>query len=76
LADKLYGFKSKKDTIPRVMLHARILYFHHPRTGVLIIKEAPLFQDFASILKDEFNQEEIDEKINRDYIIGRFNLHF
>lgn len=73
LADKLYGFKSKKDTIPRVMLHARILYFHHPRTGELIIKEAPLFEDFKSILTDEFNQEEIDEKINRDYIIGRFN---
>jgi len=72
LADKLYGFKSKKDTIPRVMLHARILYFHHPRTGELIIKEAPLFKDFETILTDEFNQEEIDEKINRDYIIGRF----
>ncbi len=73
LADKLYGFKSKKDTIPRVMLHARILYFHHPRTGELIIKEAPLFKDFERILQDEFNQEEIDEKINRDYIIGHFN---
>ncbi len=73
LADKTYGFKSKKDTIPRVMLHARILYFQHPRTGELIIKEAPLFKDFENILKDEFNQKEIDEKINRDYIIGRFN---
>ncbi len=75
LADKLYGFKSKKDTIPRVMLHARILYFHHPKTGELIIKEAPLFEDFENILKDEFNQEEIDEKINRDYIIKRFTTH-
>ncbi len=75
LADKLYGFKSKKDTIPRVMLHARILYFHHPRTGELIIKEAPLFEDFERVLKDEFNQEEIDEKINRDYIIKRFTAH-
>ena len=73
LADTLYGFKSKKDTIPRVMLHARILYFHHPRTGELIIKEAPLFEDFKHVLTDEFNQEEIDEKINRDYIIGRFS---
>jgi 23S rRNA pseudouridine1911/1915/1917 synthase len=73
LADELYGFKSKKDTIPRVMLHARIIYFNHPRTGELIVKEAPLFKDFETILKDEFNQEEIDEKINRDYIIGRFN---
>ncbi len=75
LADTLYGFKSKKDTIPRVMLHARILYFNHPRTGELIIKEAPLFQDFEAVLQHEFNQEEINEKIDRNYIIGRFK-HF
>jgi len=76
LADTLYGFKSKKDTIARVMLHARIIYFHHPRTGELIIKEAPLFKDFEDILADEFQKEQIDEKINRDYIIERFNhLH-
>jgi len=76
LADTLYGFKSKKDIIPRVMLHARIIYFHHPKTGELIIKEAPLFEDFKRVLQDEFNQEEIDEKINRDYIIQRFNHTF
>jgi len=76
LADTLYGFKSKKDTIPRVMLHARIIYFNHPRTGELIIKEAPLFKDFEAVLENEFNQEEINEKINRDYIIGRFNNTF
>ncbi len=72
LADTLYGFKSKKDTIPRVMLHARILYFNHPRTGELTILEAPLFKDFETVLTEEFNQEEIDEKINRDAIIERF----
>jgi hypothetical protein len=55
------------------MLHARILYFHHPRTGELTILEAPLFKDFENILTEQFNQEEIDEKINRDAIIGRFN---
>ena len=76
LADTLYGFKSKKDTIPRVMLHARIIYFHHPKTGELIVKEAPLFKDFEKVLTDEFNQEEIDEKINQNYIIERFNHTF
>ena len=72
LADTLYGFKSKKDTIPRVMLHARILYFNHPRTGKLTILEAPLFEDFKTVLTEEFTQEEINEKINRDAIIERF----
>ncbi len=75
LADKTYGFKSKKDIIPRVMLHAKVIYFHHPRTKQLIIKEAPLFEDFEAILKNEFNQEEVNEKINSDAIIRHFN-HF
>ena len=73
LADYLYGFKSKKDNIPRVMLHAKIIYFNHPITGERIIKEAPLFQDFRDILENKFSKEKIDEKLNSDYIISRFD---
>ncbi len=73
LADKLYGFKSKKDNIPRVMLHAYLIYFNHPASGKKIIKEAPLFKDFKTILYNNFNKEEIDEKLDSNYIISRFS---
>jgi 23S rRNA pseudouridine1911/1915/1917 synthase len=46
LGDSLYGFKSQNGTIPRVMLHAYILYLKHPRTGQLLQINAPLWDDF------------------------------
>ena len=73
LADKLYGFKSKKDSIARVMLHAKIIYFNHPITGERIMKEAPIFSDFRDILENKFEKEKIDEKLYSDYIISRFD---
>jgi 23S rRNA pseudouridine1911/1915/1917 synthase len=73
LGDTLYGFKSKKGNISRVMLHAYIIYFHHPISGEMIIKKAPLFDDFKELLYSEFKKEEIDEKLDFNYIINRFN---
>lgn len=73
VGDKLYGYKSKKDTIPRVMLHAYIIYLKDPKDDKYIIKKASLFEDFKDILYKEFDKEEIDEKINSDYIISRFD---
>ncbi|HHB93619.1 MAG TPA: RluA family pseudouridine synthase, partial [Campylobacterales bacterium] len=41
LGDVLYGFKSKKDTINRVLLHAYKLYLTHPSTGLKMEFVAP-----------------------------------
>ena len=73
LGDDLYGFKSQKGKIARVMLHAYILYLIHPRTGEFMQVIAPVFEDFGSILKKHFNKEEIDEKMDSTYIIERFS---
>ncbi len=72
LGDTLYGFKSKKGNIPRVMLHAFIIYLDHPASGDKLIRKAPLFEDFKDILLKDFNKEEIDEKVDTNYIINRF----
>ena len=76
LSDFTYGYKNKKDTISRVMLHAYLIYFIHPKSGKLIIKEAPLFEDFKGILSKQFNMETIDEKTNPDTIINSFTTYF
>lgn len=73
LGDDLYGFKSQKGKIARVMLHAYILYLIHPRTGEFMQVIAPVFEDFESILKKHFNKEETDEKMDSTYIIERFS---
>ncbi len=56
LGDKTYG--KKEQNIPRVMLHARELYFTHPNGKKLSII-APLFDDFKNLIKGIE-----DEKIN------------
>jgi 23S rRNA pseudouridine1911/1915/1917 synthase len=76
LGDTIYGFKSKKGKIERVMLHARLIYFIHPTTGEKIVKEAPLFEDFNNILKDAFLEEKINETVQSTYIINSFRHAF
>lgn len=75
LGDSLYGFKSQNGTIPRVMLHAYILYLKHPRTGQLLQINAPLWDDFNTYLIHHFTKEEVDEKITLDSIVNGFSSH-
>lgn len=64
LGDDLYGFKSKRDKIQRVNLHAYLLYLVHPHTGEKMEFLAPLFDDMNTYIDKYFDQGEIDEKIN------------
>lgn len=76
LGDTLYGFKSQKAKIPRVMLHAYLLYFTHPITGEKIIQKAPLFDDFYAQMSFRFEQERIDEilcKTDFDALFSTFS---
>ncbi len=68
LGDSLYGFKSQNGTIPRVMLHAYVVYLSHPSTGNALEICAPWMDDFDAILKHHFNKEDYDEKIKPDAI--------
>ncbi|AJC86116.1 RluA family pseudouridine synthase [Campylobacter sp. RM16704] len=73
LGDELYGYKGKIK-YNRVMLHAYLIYFIHPRTKKLMFIKAPMFDDFYQILKENFTQGEIDEKTSLDYL--KFSFSF
>ncbi len=73
LGDYLYGFKSKKDTIARVNLHAYLLYLKHPESGRKMHFVAPLFDDMKAFISQKFDQEEIDRKISPELISHYFN---
>ena len=64
LGDDLYGFKTKRDKIPRVNLHAYLLYLIHPITGEKMEFIAPLFDDMKTYMTKYFDQDEIDKKID------------
>jgi len=55
IGDVLYGKKNQK--VPRVMLHAKELYFIHP-SGKKLSIIAPMFDDFKKYLPKGFNYEE------------------
>ncbi len=64
LGDDLYGFKTKRDKIPRVYLHAYLLYLIHPVSGEKMEFVAPLFEDMKTYISKNFDQDEIDKKID------------
>jgi len=74
LGDTLYGFKSQKDTIPRVFLHAYILYLIHPTTKKRMRFIAPVPQDMWGYLKENFDMERVDETIETDTLAGTLDL--
>lgn len=71
LGDSLYGYKGGYDC--RVMLHAYFLYFIHPRSKEQIFVKAPLMEDFKSILFNQINLGENDEKISLEFLLEFFN---
>ncbi|PHS38543.1 MAG: RluA family pseudouridine synthase [Sulfurovum sp.] len=64
LGDDLYGFKSKRGKIARVNLHAYLLYLVHPESGEKMEFVSPLFDDMKVYISKNFDQGEVDEKIN------------
>jgi 23S rRNA pseudouridine1911/1915/1917 synthase len=64
LGDDLYGFKTKRDKIARVNLHAYLLYLVHPHTGEKMEFLAPLFDDMTGYITKYFDQELVDKKMN------------
>jgi 23S rRNA pseudouridine1911/1915/1917 synthase len=74
LGDDLYGFKTKRDKIARVNLHAYLLYLIHPITGEKMEFTAPLFDDMKIYMTKYLDQGEIDEKINPSTLGTQFSL--
>jgi len=64
LGDDLYGFKSKRDKIARVNLHAYLLYLTHPISGKKMKFTAPIFDDMNSYMLKYFDMKEIEKKID------------
>ncbi len=73
LGDDLYGFKTKRDKISRVNLHAYLLYLVHPESGEKMEFVAPLFDDMKLYLSKNFDQSDVDEKIDPLTLGTRFN---
>ncbi len=74
LGDDLYGFKSKRDKIPRVYLHAYLLYLIHPVTGEKMEFTAPLFDDMKHYLTKYFAPEPVGKALDTTLLKERFEV--
>jgi len=74
LGDELYGYKPKKAKIPRVFLHAYILYLIHPTTGKKLEVVAPLFDDMLKFCNNNFDSDELVHVLDVAYIKNRFQF--
>ena len=63
LGDHLYGFKSENAKINRILLHAYLLYFIHPRSGKEVKICANLPSEFLNFTTNQKVKDEIYEKI-------------
>ena len=74
LGDNLYGFKGELNTIKRFYLHAYILYLNHPITNDKMSFRADLSDDMHNFLENNFNMENVNDKIDENNIISSFDF--
>ena len=73
LGDALYGFKGKFTKINRFYLHAYNLYLIHPNSGEEMNFTALLAKDMDYFIKNNFNMENINEKLSKNHILNSFS---
>lgn len=73
IGDSLYGFKGEINKIDMIFLHAYCIYFEHPISKKIINVVAPLQNEMENLIKQKFNQGDLNEKLNKDFIINSFN---
>lgn len=73
LGDSLYGYRGKE--MPRIFLHARLIYFKHPATNEIVEFEAPLFDDMKEFLDNNF-EENCASLIKPTEIKGAFDASY
>lgn len=73
LGDNLYGFKGELNKINRFYLHAYYLYLTHPITNKQMRFKANLPKDMDEFLNTNFQEENINDKLNENNIISYFN---
>lgn len=76
LGDNLYGFKGELNKISRFLLHAYYLYLTHPITNKQMSFKANLPKDITDFLDTNFQiqMENINDKINEEFIINSFSF--
>ena len=72
LGDHIYAVSPKQEKSERILLHAYLIYFIHPRTKEMLYFTAELDRYMKNTIDKKFDKEILDEVINTNYIINSF----
>lgn len=72
LGDHVYAPSPKADKSERILLHAYIIYFIHPRTKKEILLRADLDAYMQERLEQKFQMETLHEVMDTEYILRSF----
>ncbi len=73
LGDHIYAQSPKIEKTERILLHAYIIYFKHPKTKEKVFFQANFDDVMQKNLEKKFNLEDINEHIQIDTLIRSFN---
>lgn len=72
VGDGLYGFKSGKGKMERILLHAFVLYLKHPATGEQMQFTADIPDNMNRVIESHFEKERLDEVLDPCSLLRRF----
>jgi 23S rRNA pseudouridine1911/1915/1917 synthase len=72
IGDHIYATSPKEEKSPRILLHAYIIYFIHPRTKQKVYFSAKFDDIMRDYLEKKFTIERLNEIIDTDNIINSF----
>jgi 23S rRNA pseudouridine1911/1915/1917 synthase len=72
LGDHIYGLHPKQEKAERILLHAYLIYFIHPRTKEKLYFKADFDAVMSEKINKKFEKEIINEVIDSNYIMHSF----
>ena len=72
LGDHIYGLSPWIEKAERILLHAYLIYFEHPKTKEKLFFTADFDTVMQETIKKKFDKEILNEVIDTDYIISSF----
>ena len=72
LGDHIYGLSPKMEKSERILLHAYMIYFVHPRTQEVMHFQADFDPYMKAAIDKKFNLESLHEVMDTNYIINSF----
>lgn len=72
LGDHIYGLSPKVEKSERILLHAYLIYFIHPRTKEQMFFQANFDRYMKEMIDKKFNLESLNEIMDPKFIINSF----